>query len=756
MSISGSGSYFAFDGLIAQSGNLADGALSVSGGIYSFASFDTAINSSDGPQSVSGSISLSSGALVRIEDLFGDADRGAGFPLGATVGRSYDAGHQAYGRLSISDGAKLTLAPEAIYVPGAGVFGGYDTLNVGIGAGGTGVVDISGAGAQLATTGTNPVARFGGAGGSGALSISDGGTARLFSLQAGFGVAEATEATGHISVSGAGSRLLLSGGYGAYVHPAYAGLAGTTTIGLAFDSGSPSVTCKGYLSIADGGEVRLENIDGVTDFPLLRFGRDRLSQGVGLVDGAGSRLAVIQHGPAGDQYAGGATLDIGEAGQGLLTVTNGGGVEVRGDRALLAISRPQPGVSATDLTSKLTINQGGTVTVDSGAYSGAMVLIGGGDRANAAVEVSGAGSKLGVTSDGAGQDGQPRQGASMFVGYGGNGSLTISDGALVEIDGHGDPMTGFFIGLQGGEGAAVIDAASLDVSSTSDKGGRIVIGRDAGSEASLTISNGASLTFSSSSGVTSVAESDGATGSIIVEGSGSTFTSDGTLIVGASLGSENQVSATGGGDGTLELRDGGAVTGDATVVGSTGRLVLAGGVLQSDLTLHGKLELSPGEISTERIDGNVDLVEGAVLAIDVFDFADGMTDQLVLSAGHALDLAEIALTLSTRSEARFFAGDSFVFATTAVDHPPQTDYVVDSVSGRSVKLVLDGETLRIEAVHGSPITLRDDGTIESVTLPSLRSYLEAQGAEPTAAPWSGGIPEPASVIDLGPPDLPDF
>ncbi len=169
MSISGSGSYFAFDGLIAQSGNLSYGALTLAGGLYDFHSFDTAVNNDAGPDSVVGTIEVTSNAQIKISDLFEEASGGRGYPLGATVGRSYTPEKTAYGRLTISGGAALHLEPEAIYVEGSGVYGGYDTLNAGIGEGGTGLVEVTGAGSSLSTAGTNPLLRFGGAGGSGTL-----------------------------------------------------------------------------------------------------------------------------------------------------------------------------------------------------------------------------------------------------------------------------------------------------------------------------------------------------------------------------------------------------------------------------------------------------------------------------------------------------------------------------------------------------------------------------------------------------------
>jgi hypothetical protein len=189
---------------------------------------------------------------------------------------------------------------------------------------------------------------------------------------------------------------------------------------------------SGYLYVTNGGELTIENTDGVTDTPIVHFGRVNGSYGYGLVSGAGSVLNVTQNGPQGDDYFGGASLNVGDGGQGILKVADDAQVNVTGDSARLSVAdgRDVGGVpDNTEDQSHLNIMSGADVLVDSqgygGADSGARMIIGNGPETNGAVTVDGLGSTLTVS---AGSDvGFDYKSAEIIVGYYGDGRLDVTN-----------------------------------------------------------------------------------------------------------------------------------------------------------------------------------------------------------------------------------------------------------------------------------------------------------------------------------------
>ena len=137
---------------------------------------------------------------------------------------------------------------------------------------------------------------------------------------------------------------------------------------------------SGFLYVTNGGTLTVNNTDGVTDFPFMRFARENGSYGYGLVSGAGSSINVIQYGPAGDDYNGGALLLLGDGGQGVLKVTgNDAQVNVTGDRARLVVANGRYVAGVPDNTmaeSLLEITAGADVRVDSLNYGGGPALRG--------------------------------------------------------------------------------------------------------------------------------------------------------------------------------------------------------------------------------------------------------------------------------------------------------------------------------------------------------------------------------------------
>ncbi|MEM7506945.1 MAG: hypothetical protein AAF415_09360 [Pseudomonadota bacterium] len=757
MSIAGSGNFFAFDGLIAQAGNLADGALQLSEGIYAFAGFDTGLNNAAGPAEVNASIDLLDGVAVTVSDLFGDAGGTGGFPLSAFVGKSYSAGNTVSARVTVAQSSSLTLLPVASYISGTGTVGGYDTLNIGLGTGGTGLVEVTGEGSRLSAIGAGALIRVGAIEGTGVLAIDQGGQVETFALQAGNGLLSAKSAIGRVTVDGPGSLLSVGAGFGSYVAPAALGRSGTATFGLSDGSGGAEGDGRGYLTITNGGVLRVENVPSITDFQLLRFGRDAGTYGYGLIDGVGSTLNVVQHGPAGDQYLGGATLDVGQSGQGRVIIQNGASVEIAGDAALLGISRMPSGPQLPAQESHLSLLSGSTLTVDAGAHQGGIALVGSGADAAGRLTVSGVGTALTLAGNAPVSQDATAYGTALILGREGSGIAEVSDGAMIAIDAADDRLSGLIIGQLGGSGTLTLDAATITLtgSHAGVEAPRIVLGEGTGSQGDLILRNGARLENLAPSGVTLIAPDASGTGSIEVTGSGTTLVAGPRLLVGATLDASNAIQPDTGGDGTLALRNQAIVEADEIIVGTNGHLILDDAELAEDLVLHGSLALSPDAVTVEQISAQLSLRPGASLALDLTAFETGQTDQLVFTEAQTLELDDIAVELKLVEYTHFFAGDSFTFAETPNSQPTQSIETIDIAAGRAVRLIAEGTELSVEAIHGSAISIRPNGAIGQVTLPAANNIVPALGSgdpDPSAPPTADPANLDLSATD--PLDLP--
>ncbi len=474
------------------------------------------------------------------------------------------------------------------------------------------------------------------------------------------------------------------------------------------------------------------------------------------MDGGGSRLAVIQHGKIQDPAMGGATLDVGEAGQGLLTVRNGGLVEVLGDHALLAVSRPGDNQVATSKTSSLIIESGGTVSVDSGQYQGAHVLVAGGAEAIASLDIRGNGSALLLSSNGYSSMEVENYGAALKIGVGGHGSVTVREGGYIRINGQNDRHAGLSIAENGGTGTFIIDDSALAIVSTrtaTDSAG-IKIGSGAGSSGEMIVINGATVTLDTAAGVIEVATNEGTEGSLSISGPDSLVTGGAMALIGT----QDPSATVRGGAAELVLSDGGTLTTDNVVVGQTGRLELSGGVLDADLILAGTLDLSPDVVTVETFDGAVSLNPGARIALDAPDFGAETADLLIVTSDDQIDFSSVAFTIRAGPEAVYFGGDSFVFAWLEADHQLGSYTAIDTNSGRTVAVVVENHAARIEAILGSSVSLKEDGTIKSVALPSLEDRLVTHSIQDHASedlrqryPLSTGAytAEPAPAQDVG-------
>ncbi|MEL6477110.1 MAG: hypothetical protein AAFR17_07260 [Pseudomonadota bacterium] len=570
----------------------ADGALVFTGGTYAIDA--TLIAGANFAQStmVTGEIRLFSGTEIVFAPSAGDP---AAIYVGRNANTPVAAGEiRAIGRLDVLGGSRI----ESRYTAPASGSGAnaYNSFQVGATAGAQGQITVDGQGSELIAGGDGARINLGTAG-QGALVVSDGGYARTLDLRAG-----SDGGLGQVYVSGAGSELRLTSAGGAPIDAAYAGQTGYATFGRAGGAG--------FLGVAGGGTLQIENVAGETDRPLLRFGSTNGSYGYGLVNGAGSLIRIRQLGAQGDDFAGGATLNVGEGGQGVLLVEDEASVIVSGDRARLNVATGRLVQGQPDTTSDeslLQITGGGDVLVDSGGNGGtvlqnglrvsndrgAAVTIAAGEGSRGRVVVDGVGSTLTVTSTSDALEDEAT--GQIVVGNLGTATLRVANsGSVAAKD--------LELGRSVTDGAAVIAAGSGRVEIAS--GGQVVV---VGSDNTLGrgISAGATL---------------GATGTITVDGAGSELVSTG----GAGrldIGREGTGSLALSGGGTAkaliaEAGRGAGGTGTISVSGTGSQLIVsdAYGVSPANAGQAGLIRLggaSGGSGSLDVAAGGSVLVENA-------------------------------------------------------------------------------------------------------------------------------------------------
>ncbi len=339
------------------------------------------------------------------------------------------------------------------------------------------------------------------------------------------------------------------------------------TLGLgSSDSGNLSVDGSGTLDtngmeIASSGGGNLSITNGaVVSSSRFVIGDDSGSNGMATVSGIGSMWNNFVFFDVG--FSGTATLNISSGGQVFSNFSQASIGESTGSVGMVTVDgagsswTPAEGVYVGDSGSgTLTITHGGTV---SSIFSGNGV-IGNNPGSSGSVSVSGAGSNW-------------TNGNALVVGgNGGTGILHISSGGAVSSS------YGIVGEIDGATGTVTIDGTG---SSWTNSGGDLFIGSDGG-VGMLTITNGGQLSDANGN-IGSVGASffPDSTGTVSVDGAGSTWTNSGNLNIG------------GAGTGTLDVRNGATVAAVNTVVNS-------GGTLKGTGTVNGPVNnggtVSPGD-----------------------------------------------------------------------------------------------------------------------------------------------------------------
>lgn len=451
MTVSTTGAGFFNAGSDFGAANGSNGTITIDGGIYTATHGDVAINFyGSANNNVTGTLTLTNGAQLTV-------DPGVpGASAGVDVGGNFDTSKSVTGYLNILGGSSLELNGDPTYDPISQSYQGrFGNIHIGRFENGEGHVTVSGNGSELLLTGNLSRLNVGRDGGLGELTIEQGGFVGSQLLAIGWNLSSTPINTiGRVYVDGAGSELKASTVYGEFFGY-LAGAAGYQTVGRG-DGG------RGYLHITNGGTVTVENEPGVSDNSILRLGRDNGSYGYGLVSGANSSLNVTSFGNYGiAPFGNGANLDIGQAGQGRMVVEQGGQVNVTGADASLRVGSGRSEQSPSAFQSTLEVLSGGVVLVDGmgeedlgGVVSGQLIA---GERAgtNGRIVIDGVGSNITVQNDLPDAIELSEFSVQVSIGHYGHGELYISNGGLLRLDGADDRFPQLNIGRGADDGTAV-------------------------------------------------------------------------------------------------------------------------------------------------------------------------------------------------------------------------------------------------------------------------------------------------------------
>jgi len=544
----------------------------------------------------------------------------------------------------------------------------------------SGIVNVDGAGSAWLVQNSSvelPSTVLVGLNGTGVVNITNGGRILSTFMPVGFN----TGSSGTLRVDGSQSILSMVGG-----DPTN----GPAGIVIGWHEGA-----TGNVSVTNGGRIVIDARNaGTPGGGITIGGKGEFGTGTMTVSGAGSFVQIIGDGSTTDGRSPGFT--VGEAGAGHLSVLNGGKITVNDTSALanggfavggngfqelagspagigtMVVSGVGSSVEVLATHGGFSVGRGGvgTLVVDNGglvtAENASIGLLPG---SAGTMTIRGANTLVALNGvDNAGF------GALVSVGFGGTGTLNVRDGATLSINPDpGVPFGGLVAG--GGGTQAPTDISGTGVINVSNNGKiqitgnnspAVVLGDHDGGSAHLSITAGGQVIVGRPvnanapgdiSGVF-IGSRPGGNASAIVRGAGSLL--DGGVFVGVAVGLDR---VSDGGTGTLTVRDGGVVKGDAVRIGSggilsgngtvIGNVVNAGGIIApgnspGTLTIQGSLEshgliqiqvegLNPGQFDVLNVLGDAVLAGSTIEFIfqngylpklgDSFDFLSGNTNQ---------------------------------------------------------------------------------------------------------------------------------
>lgn len=562
-------------------------------------------------------------------------------------------GYRSTGVLNVINGGRVTIgdAGSGIGVEsGSQMTIGSANFTSGPVLPGNGTVLVSGVGSKIEFLGKNTTLNVGrmGAGTTGSLTINSGGSVSGGTfLRIGRGrenAAGVTEvglgATGTVIVDGVGSALNIGG-----VATCCTDIGDGASVSVGRNDG------VGTLTIRNGAQMKVDARGATADGGGLTVGRDALSTGTLTIEsggklellsdsnGVGFGMTVARRGAGTLHVTGGGQLFISNTGTagGALNFGGSSGVTTGGKFVgVISGAGTAVTISGIDMALRLGRRAGGngTLTIDDGAVvaPGHRLNVGHDPGSSATLNVAGTGTTINIKSLVADEFG-----AGLSVGRGGIGVANISGGAVINVDGtlgaQRHVTTVGGVGTQaGGTGTLIISGAATRYNVTGATTS-LVIGRD--------ITEG----VTPSTGTMTI--SDGAQVSFPSNGTGSvgfTAGSSGTLHVigagsrldmGAFLGVGRDYDNNPGGYGLLNVADGGVVKAASVHVGATATL-MGNGAIDGSVINDGTIipGTSPGILS---ISGDLTLTDSSVLMIEIAGTGAGQYDAIAVGGALHLD-----------------------------------------------------------------------------------------------------------------------
>jgi fibronectin-binding autotransporter adhesin len=561
------------------------------------------------------------------------------------VGRNRNGGGGGIGTLDVASGGSVLISDN-----GQAASTGAMGLRLAEGAGSSGTVNVSGSGSSIVVSSTGGIATTPyveiGTGGIGKMTVSDGGTVLVQGLgQRNFIVGNSSAGSGTLDLT-TGAQINAS-----WFAIGNNGGKGTATInnstvnvdGVVYFNGNPlgagvrvgrGVGADALLELQNGAALNINN--SIADASVILGGTGALAGGTGTLNMSGGSTMSFTG------LAANASLQVGgsSGGIGIMSMTGGSIVNV-GATGDVTVGGPAGSDGKLDLESgsKATanrINIGGNSDVVTSPPSG---TAGGTGRAT----VTGAGSELrasgstafvGVGRSGTGElnvlNGATVAGTAMSVGrgVGGNGTLVVSGGSLIDMRGQQTVVNpvgaNLAIGLGEGMGLATITNSTVNIINATPMatsvGANLVIGgsgRFPKGTGTLDLS-GSQVTVSAATGLAAVTVGNDGTGTALLRNSSSINAGDGTVYVARQVGST----------GTLDMSGNSVLNADFVAVGVNAKYNATSG-LQS-LGGVGTLALNNSTINTKHFElGAGSTLTGDGGVINVVDTLDPVTGQPV-------------------------------------------------------------------------------------------------------------------------------
>ncbi|HVS71863.1 MAG TPA: PEP-CTERM sorting domain-containing protein [Phycisphaerae bacterium] len=500
----------------------------------------------------------------------------AGSAFVAVFGSTWDA----EGDIRIGDAAN---GIATVMVESAGILHEDGDLRVGAAAGGFGTFEVTGAGSTARVSGELLV----GDAGWGTVTVDTNGS---LEVDGDLTVAKQEGSNGTLTLQDSGSKLIFGGG------DVVVGSAGTATMtvegGFVADFSGNEVTVgdeatgSGTLTVTDTdsqmntgditiassgtGELVLQDGGAVHTLGDATIGEE-LGQGDATIDSA--------------EWTIDGSLTIGENGMGELDVNAGGTLTVKGTEVTLGEEDGSTGTlvftgdgPTAAISGKVTVGDNGT---------GKLSVLGGASITLEEVSLGEQGSGTGnLTVDGGSA---LHLMGGLTVGGQGNASLSVLGGSTVTVDGDLTMAEGVFAGNTAT--GTVDDASTLHVV------GSVSVGSQG--SATLTLDHGSALV---ADGDATIGEMSGGSGVVNVKGAGTLLTYKGKLTVGdggagtLAISGGGGVSGAGGATGVLNVGVQGPASGTITVDG-------AGSSLQAGSVFVGGDEGGPGGSGSITVSG---------------------------------------------------------------------------------------------------------------------------------------------------------